>query len=72
MTSQDRLKGVALAPNHDLKLVLSNAGICPGVNFIKLGCNAQIIKLALSICALPLRPTFEKLFCGIKVGRGEQ
>ena len=33
-----------------------------GVDFIKVGCTAQIIEIALSICTLHLRPTFEKLF----------
>ena len=30
----------------------------PGVDFIKVGRKAQIIEIALSICALRLRPTF--------------
>ena len=42
----------------------------PGVNFIKVGHTAQIIEIGLSICALG--PTFEKLFCGVKVGRRVQ
>ena len=41
----------------------------PGVDFIKVGCKAQIIEIAPSICALRLRPTFEKLFTGVNVRR---
>ena len=39
----------------------------PQVNFIKVGGKVQIIQISLSIFALRLRPTFEKLFTGIKV-----
>ena len=34
----------------------------PGVNFIKVGRKVQIIEIALSICALRLRPTFWEAF----------
>ena len=39
--------------------------IRPGVDLIKIGCTAQIIVIALPICAPHLRPTFEKLFTGV-------
>ena len=39
----------------------------PGVDFIRVGPTAQIIKMALSIWVLRLPPTFEKLFTGINV-----
>ena len=39
----------------------------PGVDFIKVKLMAQIIEIALSIYALRLRPTFERLFTGVKV-----
>ena len=39
------------------------------VDFLKVGSMAQIIEIALSICALLLRPTFEKLFTGVNVRR---
>ena len=42
------------------------------VDFIKVGCTVQIIEIALSICTLCLRPTFEKLFCRVKVGHRAQ
>ena len=41
----------------------------PGVDFIKVGHKAQIIEIALSICALRLAQLFEKFFIGAKVGR---
>ena len=34
----------------------------PGVDFLKVGRKAQIIKIALSICALPQHPTFWEAF----------
>ena len=43
-----------------------------GVNFIKVGRTVQIIEIALSIFTLRLRPTFEKLFTCVKVGRRAQ
>ena len=41
----------------------------PGVDFIKVKSWAQIIEIALSICALGLRPTFTPLKNFSKVGR---
>ena len=38
-----------------------------GVDYIKVGRTVQNIVIALSIYALSLRPTFEKLFTGVKV-----
>ena len=38
-----------------------------GVDFIKVGNTAQIIEIALSIFVLRPRPTFEKVFIGVKV-----
>ena len=38
-----------------------------GVDCIKVGRTAQIIEIALSICAHRLPPTFEKLFTGVNV-----
>ena len=43
-----------------------------GVDFIKVGHTAQNIEIALSICALHQRPTFEKLFSGVRVQRKAQ
>ena len=39
------------------------------VDFIKVGRRVQIIEIALSICTLRLRPTFEKLFTDVKFQR---
>ena len=39
------------------------------VDFIKVGRRVQIIEIALSICTLCLRPTFEKLFTVVKFQR---
>ena len=43
-----------------------------GVDFIKVGHTAQNIEIALSICALHLRPAFEKLFSSVRVQRKAQ
>ena len=43
-----------------------------GVDIIKVGPTVLIIEIALSICALRQRPTFEKHFSGIVVQRKAQ
>ena len=41
--------------------------MAPGFNFIRVGSTAEIIKISLSVYVLCLWPSFEKLFCSIKV-----
>ena len=52
---------------NDVFVIIDELVLDLGVDFIKVGHTAQIIKIALSICALRQLPTFEMLFTGVDV-----